>query len=119
MRDEWDRETRKIREAMDVPEEEQKTPRDALSRFCSTDSESVCDGTSLLSALSAWLSGLFEVDDKSSDLSADCGDTRQDEHAHERGEPYCKMCGKEGIESGDFEEEGVNALLCDDCQDKI
>jgi hypothetical protein len=84
MKREWGRETRKIREAMDVPEEEQKTPRDALS------------------ALSAWLKGLFE-----------------DEHAHERGEPYCKMCGKEGIESGDFEEEGVDALLCDDCQDKI
>jgi hypothetical protein len=102
MRDAYEREKRKIEDAMDVPEEEQKTPRDALSRFCSTDSESVCDGTSLLSALSAWLRGLFE-----------------DEHAHERGEPYCKMCGKEGIESGDFEEEGVDALLCDDCQDRI
>jgi hypothetical protein len=101
VRDAYEREKRKIEDAMDVPEEEQKTPRDALS------------------ALSAWLSGLFEVDDKSSDLSADCGDTRQDEHAHERGEPYCKMCGKEGIPEADFEEEGVDAFLCEDCQDKI
>lgn len=45
-------------------------------------------------------------------------------HASERydsweEEPYCKMCGEEGIEGGDVDEEGVSVFLCDHCEDKL
>lgn len=33
--------------------------------------------------------------------------------------PYCKKCGTEGIEGGDFEEEGVSAFLCQTCQRQL